>query len=97
MILVGAELFHADGRTSSYEEAHVHYFNFANSCNSVQGTRLNWGRHTRLLHFHVLRNAGGTRGLDPKRVLPFYTVAHCLEHLSVFDVPVQTHLASFHP
>jgi hypothetical protein len=86
-----------DGRTNTYEEAHVHCFNFTNSRNSVQRTHLNWGRDIRLLHFHVLRNAAGTRGLDPKCVLPFYTVAQCLEHLSVFDVPVQTHLAFFHP
>jgi len=65
--------------------------------NSVQRKYLNWGRDTRLLHFHVLRNAAGTRGLNPKCVLPFYTVTQCLEHLSVFDVPVQTSLASFHP
>jgi hypothetical protein len=43
---------------------------------------------------HVLRSASGTRGLDPKCVLP---LLHSFTVLGTLDVLLQTHLATFHP
>ena len=97
MIPVGAEVFLADGRTDgqTYEEANIYFFNFAlarsSTENTCDGQRLVGAALPMCCEVH-LEHVASTRN-----VFSLITQLHIYTHLSVFDVRVQTHLATFHP